>query len=69
MKFYFFPVMSFTFPYVYLRSFRRSLLFVSLSMENLIFSVSTANIKQPSGYSSYRDLEKPSNWCNISTGH
>lgn len=61
--------MSFTFPYVYLRSFRRSLLFVSLSMENLIFSVSTANIKQPSAYGSYRDLEKPSNWCNISTGH
>lgn len=54
MKFYFFPEMS-----LYYLMFITTVFILFLSIENLILNVSTANIKQPSGSSSYRDLQKP----------
>ena len=68
MKFYFFPEMSLHFL-MFITTVVGEVCFLFLSIENLIFSVSTANIKEPSGSSIYRDLQKPSNWCNISARH
>ena len=68
MKFYFFPETSLHFL-MFITTVFGEVCFLFLSIENLIFNVSTANIKEPSGSSIYRDLQKPSNWCNISARH
>lgn len=50
MKFYFFPEMSLHFL-MFITTVFGEVCFLFLSIENLIFNVSTANIKEPSGSS------------------
>ena len=56
MKFYFFPEMRLHFL-MFITTVFGEVCFLFLSIENLIFNVSTANIKEPSGSSIYRDLQ------------